>query len=83
MVHLTQVANYSYKASWLKEYELRVLRVGCVSDFTKDMLIDKSMSDVIISRFYSQNSDFYIFAQFNIFQGNIKRIPLSIAYTYP
>lgn len=66
IVHLTQVANYSYKASWLKEYELRVLRVGCVSDFTKDMIIDKNMSDIIISRFYSPNENLYIFAQFNI-----------------
>lgn len=44
MVHLTQVANYSYNLSWLKKYELRVLRVGCISDFTKDKLIDKNMS---------------------------------------
>lgn len=40
MVHLTQVANYSYNVSWLKEYELGVLRVGCVFDFTKDILIE-------------------------------------------
>jgi len=42
-VHLTQVANDSWNVSWMKEYELKVLRVGCVSNFTKDILIDGSI----------------------------------------
>lgn len=47
-VHLTQVANYSYNVSWLKEYELRVLRVGSVSDLTKDTLIDNSVRVMLL-----------------------------------
>lgn len=47
-MHLTQVANYSYNVSWLKEYELRVLRVGSVSDLTKDTLIDNSVRVMLL-----------------------------------
>lgn len=42
-VHLTQVANDSWNVSWMKEYELRVFRVGCISNLTKDTLIDESI----------------------------------------
>lgn len=42
-VHLTQVANDSWNVSWMKQHELSVLRVGCVSNFNKDTPIDESI----------------------------------------
>lgn len=44
-VHLTQVANVLWNVSWMKAYELRVHRVGCVSSFTNDTVIDESVGE--------------------------------------
>lgn len=61
MVHLTQVANDSWNVSWMKEYEFRILRVGCVSDFTEDILIDESMGGKLKSQDLTNlNEDLYI-----------------------
>lgn len=42
MVHLTQVVNDSWNISWMKEYELILLRADCATDFTKDIQIDEN-----------------------------------------
>lgn len=42
MVHLTQADNDSWSVSWMKEYELILLRADCTTDFTKDILIDEN-----------------------------------------
>lgn len=42
MVHLTQAVNDSWSVSWMKEYELILLRADCTTDFTKDILIDEN-----------------------------------------
>lgn len=49
MVHLTQVASDLWNKSWMKEYEFRLLIVGCASNFPKNILIDESTGEAIIS----------------------------------
>lgn len=58
MVYLTQVANDSWNVSRMKEYELRV---GCVSNFTEDILIDERMGKKLKSQDLTNlNGNLYI-----------------------